>query len=228
MKTRNRHLLVRSLATCLLAGLPAAALVTPLAAVAADTNPMTGNPQDIMSKVANDMLAALDKNRAEVRRDPSAVMPLVDQVLLPHFDVEYAARRVLGTHAREATPEQIKRFTNTFYNALLKTYSGALADFTADRLAILPFRGDAASDNAVVSTTVRRDSGQVVRVDYSLRKTPEGWKAWDVVIEGVSYVRNYKNDLGAEIDQNGLDEVITRLEKEGLTTRRAPVGKPGG
>jgi phospholipid transport system substrate-binding protein len=207
--------------------LPAAALVTPMASIAADTNPMTGNPQDIMSKVANDMLAALDKNRAEVRRDPSAVMPLVDQILLPHFDTDYAARSVLGPHVRTATPDQIKRFTSTFYNALLKTYSGALADFTADRLTILPFRGDANADSAIVSTTVRRDSGQVVRVDYKLRKTPEGWKAWDVVIEGVSYVRNYKNDLGAEIDQKGLDEVITRLEKEGLSTRRAPVAKAG-
>ena len=188
------------LALILVAATPLAALVAPLAATAADGTTTTAaleNPQDLMSKVANDMLAALDKNRAEVRRDPSAVMPLVDQILLPHFDTDYAARTVLGQHARSASPEQLKRFVSTFYNALLKTYSGALADFTADRLQILPFRGDVAADKAIVSSTVRRDNGQLVKVDYQLRKTADGWKAWDVVIEGVSYVRNYKNDLGS-------------------------------
>ena len=185
------------------------------------------NPQDLMTKVANDMLAALDKNRSEIRKDPSAVIPLVNQILLPHFDTEYAAQKVLAQHWREATPDQQKRFVNTFYNALLKTYSGALADFTADRLNILPFKGEPGAVNATVRTTVRRDNGQQVPVDYSLRHTPDGWKAWDVVIEGISYVRNYRNDLGAEIDQKGLEQVISRLEKDGQTTTRA-LGKKAG
>ena len=227
MNTPTNRLVVRAVALSVLVALPVVSTLAPVTAVAADAT-STSNPQELMTKVANDMLAALDKNRTEIRRDPSAVMPLVDQILLPHFDTEYAARTVLGPHARTATPEQIKRFTNTFYNALLKTYSGALADFTADRLQILPFRGDVASDKAIVSSTVRRDNGQLVKVDYQLRKTPDGWKAWDVVIEGVSYVRNYKNDLGSEIDAKGLDEVIARLEKEGLSTRRAPAAKAGG
>jgi phospholipid transport system substrate-binding protein len=189
--------------------------------------PAEVSPQDLMTKVANDMLAALDKNRAEIRKDPAAVIPLVNQILLPHFDTEYAAQKVLAQHWREATPEQQKRFVNTFYNALLKTYSGALADFTADRLTILPFKGEPGAVNATVRTTVRRDNGQQVPVDYSLRRTPDGWKAWDVVIEGISYVRNYRNDLGAEIDQKGLEPVIARLEKDGLTTTRA-LGKKAG
>lgn len=216
----------RALLIGLLAMLPVAPFAAP-ASAQAQAQPAVGNPQELMSQVANDMLAALDKNRAEIRRDPSAVLPLVDRILLPHFDIDYAARTVLGKHVRGATPEQLRRFVKTFHDALLKTYSGALADFTADRLAILPFKGDVASDNAIVATTVRRDNGQLVKVDYSLRRTPDGWKAWDVIIEGVSYVRNYRNDLGAEIDQKGLDEVVDRLEREGLTVRHAPT-KAGG
>lgn len=217
-----------AVALALLGWIAMASPLAPRTAAAADTTLAdTTNPQAMMTRVANDMLAALDQNRAEVRRDPSAVMPLVDRILLPHFDIDYAAQVVLAQHWRDATPGQRQRFVATFYNALLKTYSGALADFTADRLVILPFRGDPTADRATVNTTVRRDNGQIVQVDYSLRKTKDGWKAWDVVIEGVSYVRNYRNDLGSEIDQKGLDEVIARLEKDGLKTRRFTDPKTG-
>jgi phospholipid transport system substrate-binding protein len=91
-------------------------------------------------------------------------------------------------------------------------YGDALAEFTSDRLRILPFRGDPAADSATVRTEVKRDTGQMVPVNYSLRRTPQGWKAWDVTIEGISYVRNFRTDFGAEIDQKGLDAVIERLE----------------
>ena len=219
---------LRLVAPLIAAGvLLAAGLALPVAVQAADAAATELGPQETMTKVANDMFTALDKNRAEIRKDQAAVVPLVNAILLPRFDTEYAAQKVLAQHWKEATPDQQKRFVSTFYNALLKTYSGALADFTADRLNILPFRGEPGATTATVRTTVRRDNGQVVPVDYSLRKTADGWKAWDVVIEGISYVRNYRNDLGAEIDQKGIEAVITRLEKEGLTTTKA-LGKKGG
>lgn len=174
------------------------------------------SPQDLMNDVAKRMLEALDQNRAAIRKDPAKVYPIVDQILLPHFDTDYAAQLVLAQHWRTATPEQRKRFVKALYDALLKTYGGALSDFTADRLKILPFRGDPAATTATVRTQVTRSSGQVIPVDYRLRKTAEGWKAFDVIIEGISYVRNYRNDLGAEVAQKGLDAVIARLEREGL------------
>lgn len=174
------------------------------------------SPQDLMNDVAKRMLDALDQNRAAIRKDPAKVYPIVDQILLPHFDTDYAAQLVLAQHWRTATPEQRKRFVGALYNALLKTYGGALSDFTADRLKILPFRGDPAATTATVKTQVTRSSGQVIPVDYRLRKTAQGWKAFDVVIEGISYVRNYRNDLGAEVSQKGLDAVIARLERDGL------------
>ena len=81
---------------------------------------------------------------------------------------------------------------------------------------MLPFRGDLSAGQAVVRTEVKRSNGQRVPVNYSLHATPQGWKAWDVTIEGISYVRNFRNDVGAEVDQAGLDSVIKRLESEGL------------
>jgi phospholipid transport system substrate-binding protein len=79
---------------------------------------------------------------------------------------------------------------------------------------VLPFRGDLSSGQASVRTQVKRSNGTIVPVNYTLRATPEGWKAWDVTIEGISYVRNFRNDVGAEIDQKGLPALIDRLEKE--------------
>jgi phospholipid transport system substrate-binding protein len=176
-----------------------------------------------MDDVAKRMLDALDQNRAAIRKDPSKVYPIVGDILLPHFDTDYAAQLVLAQHWRTATPDQRKRFVAALYNALLKTYGGALADFTADRLKLLPFRGDPSATQATVRTIVKRSNGQEIPVDYRLRKTADGWKAFDVIIEGISYVRNYRNDLGSEVSQKGLDAVIARLDKDGLDVKTPTV-----
>jgi phospholipid transport system substrate-binding protein len=139
----------------------------------------------------------------------------VGNVLLPNFDTEYAARLVLGQTWRTATPEQRKRFVDAFYHSLLRNYGAALVDFTADRFVILPYRGDPADTMATVRTEVKRSTGAKVPVNFSLRKTDGVWKAWDVVIEGISYVKSFRTDFGSEIQQKGLDEVITRLETNG-------------
>jgi phospholipid transport system substrate-binding protein len=205
-------LAIGSLAT--LAPTPAEAAAAAAAAPAAQAD-----PQQLMDDISKRMLAALDENRAAIRKDPSKVYPIVNDILLPYFDTDYAAQLILAQHWRTATPDQRKRFVNALYTALLKTYGGALADFTADRLKLLPFRGDPAATQATVRTVVTRGNGQQIPVDYRLRKTANGWKAFDVVIEGISYVRNYRNDLGAEVTKNGLDAVIARLEKDGLEVK---------
>ena len=171
-------------------------------------------PQELMESVAQSMLKDLEANREALRNDPAALRALVDKHLLPHFDTDYAGQLVLGKHWREASPAQRKRFVDAFYQSLMRNYGEALLDFTADRMKILPFKGDPAAKSATVRTLVRRDNGQQVPVNYSLRKSPSGWKAWDVTIEGISYVKNYRNDIGAEVAQKGLDSVIQRLEAQ--------------
>ncbi len=171
-------------------------------------------PQELIETTARRLLEALDADRELARKDPARVRNLVDEILLPHFDTDYSARLVLGKHWRNATPDQRQRFIDAFYQSLLRNYGTALAEFTADRMTVLPFRGDVSSGQASVRTEVKRSNGQRVPVNYTLRATPQGWKAWDVTIEGISYVRNFRNDVGAEVDQTGLPAVIERLEKE--------------
>ncbi len=191
------------------------------AADAPAPNPNAG-PQEIVENSAKRMLAELDKNRATYKADAGKLDDLVGNVLLPNFDTDYAARLVLGQTWRTATPEQRKRFVDAFYHSLLRNYGAALVDFTGDRFVILPYKGDPNDANATVRTEVKRSSGDRVPVNFSLHKTPEGWKAWDVVIEGISYVKSFRTDFSSEIQQKGLDDVINRLEKEGKVGPNGP------
>jgi phospholipid transport system substrate-binding protein len=197
------------------AATPAAAPAVPASAGAtADLGASVdaSGPGQLIQTAASAMLKDLDAHRAEYRANPGKVHVLVDQVLLPHFDTDYSARLVLGRHWAAASETQRQRFIKAFYKSLLNNYGDALVDFTADKLKVFPYTGDANAQFASVRTQVRKSDGSLVAVNYSLRRTDQGWKAWDVVIEGISYVKSFRDDFSAEIDQKGLDEVITRLE----------------
>lgn len=185
------------------------------------------DPNKLIDSAANIMISELDARRAEFRKDPSKVSALVERVLLPYFDVEHAARLVLGRHWRTATPEQRQRFIDAFYGSLLSNYGDALIEFTGDRIKVLPSPIAPDATSATVRTEVKRSNGQKIPVNYTLRKSDAGWKAWDVVIEGISYVKSFREDFGSEIDQKGLDAVIARLEAQ---NRAAQTGgsKPSG
>lgn len=196
----------------------AVALCVPGAARAAESELA---PDQLISQVADELLKDLDRNREEYRKNPRKTRELVDRYLLPHFDTQYAAQLVLARHWRDATPEQRKRFIDAFYNSLLQNYGEALLEFTPDRLRILPYRGDPQADRATVRTEIRRNDGSRVPVNYSLRRTADGWKAYDVTIEGISYLKSYRTDFNSEIQQRGLDAVIQRLESQ-VAAGKAP------
>jgi phospholipid transport system substrate-binding protein len=193
------------------------------AAKPAPTQVDASGPSELIESSANIMLSGIDARRAEFRKDPTGLYKLVGDTLLPNFDTPYAAQLVLGKHWRSATPEQRKRFVEAFYNSLLYTYGDAMIDFTADRLRVLPTKVAPADERATVRTEIKRSNGTKVSVNYSLRKVNGAWKAWDVVIDGISYVKSYREDYGAEIDQKGLDAVIARLEAKAQSAKASKV-----
>jgi phospholipid transport system substrate-binding protein len=180
---------------------------------AAQSAAATQGPGEVVTTAAQGMLKDLDANRDAYRKNPAKVNDLVEKYLLPHFDTEYAARAVLGLHWRSASADQRKRFVDAFYHSLLNNYGSALVDFTSDKLKIFPVKSDPNSDRATVRTEVKRDNGDRIAVNYQLHKVGGAWKAWDVNIDGISYVKSYHDDFDAQIDQQGLDAVIARLEK---------------
>jgi phospholipid transport system substrate-binding protein len=197
---------------------------------AAEVSPQEEGPQELVAALSTRLFAALDRDRVAVRRDPDLVVPLVDQLLSPHFDTEYMARLVLGAHWRIAAPEDRQRFALALYHTLLRTYAGAVSEWTSDRVRLLPFTGDAAALQTIVRTQVARPGSAVVSVDYHLHKTAEGWKVFDVIVDGVSYVRNYREDINTEVSQTGLESVIARLKKRntGATAHPARTAPPRG
>jgi phospholipid transport system substrate-binding protein len=209
---------MRALAYSLLLVLGAVASL----AVAQAVTPGPG-PQELMEQVSRDLQQAIDADREALAKDKAKLRVIIDRVLLPHFDTDYAARMVLGRHWRDATEDQRKRFIEAFYQSLMADYGDALLQFNREQLKILPFRGDPAANTATVRTEVMRE-GKVVPVNFTLRSTPEGWKAWDVTIEGISYARNFRNDFGTEVDQQGLEHLIKRLEAQnaGAAPRPSP------
>ncbi|MEO8315697.1 MAG: ABC transporter substrate-binding protein [Pseudomonadota bacterium] len=201
------------------------ALLLALVSVAAvPTAPTIDNstPQKLIETSSRALLADLDANRASYRKDIKGLYKVIDTVFLPHVDVEYAAQQVLGKHWRTATPEQKKRFVDAFYKSLLTTYGDALVDFTGDQMKVLPFKGDPAKDQASVKTEIRRSNGATVAVAYSLHKPVAGkpgagvWMVYDVVIEGLSYIKSFREDFEVKINQGGIDALLKDLETKGV------------
>jgi phospholipid transport system substrate-binding protein len=180
-------------------------------------------PQQVMSELSTSLFAALEKEPRAARHNVDKVRPIVDQLLSPHFDSEYAARLVLGMHWRTASPEQRQQFALALYQRLLRTYADAVIDWTPDRFKLLPVLADPAALRVTVHTLITNSRGAVVPVDFRMHETEGGWKIFDVVVDGVSYVRNYHDDTDAEVTQKGLEATIARLQRSVITVRTAPV-----
>jgi phospholipid transport system substrate-binding protein len=182
------------------------------------------DPQLIMAELSTNLFAALAKQPRAARQNADKIRPLLDQLLAPHFDSECAARLVLGVHWRTASPEQRQQFSAALYQRLLHTYADAVTDWTPDRFKLLPVLVDPAALRITVHTLITNSHGTVVPVDFRMHETVDDWKIFDVVVDGVSYVRNYHDDTDAELAQKGLDATIARLQRTdaGSIERAAP------
>jgi phospholipid transport system substrate-binding protein len=215
-------LLACSYAALAAAAAPAATAAAAAPAAAGEANVDTSNPGRLIETAANSMLQDLDAHRADYLKNPAKIEALVTRLLLPHFDTDYSAQMVLGRHWTNATPEQRRRFVEGFYHSILRNYSSALAGFKGDRLKVVPFSGDPAAATATVRSQVRSSSGENVSVNYTLHRVNGEWKAWDVVIDGISYVKSFRDDYGTAVDRDGLDALISRLELQAAGKPAAP------
>lgn len=177
--------------------------------VAAETT-----PHDVVRATADTIAERLSGRKDYLAEHPDELYRLIDEILLPNFDTRYAGYIVLGKHWRRISDAQRTRFIEVFYEFLMRSYAKGILEFDPDNITIEPPRGEPGEKRAVVRTEMRLDDGTVVPVDYSLRNTKEGWKVFDVKIEGVSYVLNYRSQFDAEISATGIDAVIARLARE--------------
>jgi phospholipid transport system substrate-binding protein len=174
----------------------------------------TESPEAVVRSAAEQVLESIDGRRDELKANPEELRELVNTVFLPRFDRSYAAYLVLGRYGRAASADQRSRFTEALYEYMLNRYANGLLSYTSDRLEILPYQGTPGEERATVRTFVRLNDGRRIPVNYDLRLGNEGWRVFDISIEGISYVRNLRSQLGEEIDQKGLESVISRLLAE--------------
>ena len=172
-------------------------------------------PDEVIREASSEIVAVLDTRRDELAADEQELYRVVDDILLPRFDRRYAGGLVMGKYWREATEEQRERFIMALYRSLLRTYAGSILDYDADSLEVLPFEGDLSEGKAVVETRVTLDTGVVTPVNYRMRLSDESWKAYDVIIEGISYVTNYRKQYASEFRAKGIEQVIAELEAKG-------------
>ncbi|MDJ0928358.1 MAG: ABC transporter substrate-binding protein [Gammaproteobacteria bacterium] len=189
----------------------------------------TGSPHSVIESTAVRVAERLEGRRDFLADNPRELYALVDEILLPSFDKRYAGFLVLGRkNWQAATAEQRDRFVDVFFDFLVRSYATGLLDFDPDSLIVLPAETPPDGKRYLVKTEMELDTGRRVPVDYRLRLTSAGWKVYDVRIEGVSYLQNYRNQFNAEIDALGLDALITRLETETDTVAISPTDPTQG
>lgn len=198
--------------------LPMLALLLALSPVAkAEAMPA---PQALVKEASDAMLKALKDNKAELEQEPERIYGLVQDILMPHFDFARMARLALGRNWLDATQDQQMRFVEEFKLLLVRTYSTAMLEYTDEEIRFLPFRDDVSRKRVNVPMQVIQANGPSIPMTLSLYENDEGeWKVYDVKIEGISLVTNYRSTFANEIRNQGIDQLIENLAKRNDSAR---------
>ncbi|MYN12383.1 ABC transporter substrate-binding protein [Pusillimonas sp. TS35] len=172
------------------------------------------DPNDFVQAAADNALEAIKHDKAAQGGDLTRINQLVDQYILPYVNFEKTTRLAAGRYWRQGTQDQQQRLVAAFRNTLIRTYSGALANIDpTSAIRMDPFRGDANADDVVVRSSFTRSNAPSIAVDYRLEKTATGWKIYDLNVEGIWLIQNYRNQFAEQIAQNGFDGLIDALNK---------------
>ena len=169
-------------------------------------------PDELVKRTAEDVLATV-KSDADIQAgNQEKIFALAEEKIVPNFNFDKVSRLVLGKNWTKASPEQKTAFQSEFRTLLIRTYATALSKYKNQTIEYKPLRMAEGADNVSVKTAILQPGGQPIAVDYSLEKKADTWKVYDIVIEGVSLVTNYRGQFAQEIRQNGLDSLIKKLE----------------
>ncbi len=172
------------------------------------------SPDTLVKQTADDVLEIIKNDKDIQAGNKQKIYILAEEKILPNFDFDKVCRMVLGKNWRDASPEQQATFQKEFRSLLLRTYSSALGKYKNQVIKYKPFTLDADAAIATVKTEIIQPSGPSIAVDYSLTKTDASWKVFDIVIENVSLVTNYRSQFSNEIRQNGIDSLNKKLAEK--------------
>jgi len=168
-------------------------------------------PDAMVKRVSQEVLQIIRSDPKVQAGDQQRIREVVETKLLPNFDFERITALAMGRHWRKATPEQQKLLVDQFRQLLVRTYSGALAQYRDQTMDYKPLRADAGATDVTVRTEVVRPGQAPVQIDYGMAKGPAGWKVYDVIVGGVSLVTNYRDEFNEQIKNGGIDGLIKTL-----------------
>jgi phospholipid transport system substrate-binding protein len=185
--------------------LAAALLFTGVAGAATDS------ARQLVINVSNQVIQALKEDPDLAQRDPNAIYKLLNQIVAPHFDFDATAKLVLGRYWRDANPQQRQRFIQEFRTHLVQFYAVSLAKYKDQKIEYKPLRAPVADNEVVVRTEVQQQNGPPIPIDYRMHRKGNGWKVYDVTVDGVSMVASNRSGFAEEIRQGGIDKLTDLL-----------------
>jgi len=192
----------------------AALLAVPLAAGAAE-----GTPDALVKSTAEDVLTVI-----RTTKDKAALRAAAEQKVMPHFDFRAMTQLAVGRHWRQATAQQQKALEDAFRTLLVNTYTASLnvASFSGkETVEVRPVTVKPGDNDVIVRTLVRTASRPPIPVDYRMTRGPNGWKVYDVIVENLSLVTNYRGSFDSEIGRSGIDGLVKALESKNQELAKA-------
>jgi len=168
-------------------------------------------PDALVKRTSGEVLQIVRTDPKVQAGDQQRIREVIETKLLPHFDFDRMTALAMGRNWNKATPEQQKQLIEQFRTLLVRTYSGALSQYKDQTIDFKPMRGDPGAVDVIVRSEVIRSGQAPVQIDYGMTKTAAGWKAYDVIVGGVSLVTNYRDEFNEQIKGGGVDGLIKTL-----------------
>jgi len=184
-------------------------------------------PDELIRTTAQDVLEIVKQDKDIQAGNQKKILDLVDAKVLPHFDFVRMTQLAMGKHWRSASNEQKQALVTEFRNMLVRTYTKAFTVYRDQTIEFKPFKMAAGETEVTVKTSINKPGQPPIPVDYEMRKTANGWKAFDVTIEGVSMVTSYRGTFDTEIQKNGIDGLIKMLSDKNANAASVALHKTG-
>jgi len=169
-------------------------------------------PQQLIRETSDKVIDEIKTNANTYQSDPQKIYQLVDDLVLPHFDFAAMTDLALGRFKDEVSTAQKPAIVNEFRLLLVRTYSSALLEYTDQKLVYLPMEGSEADGEVTVRTEIEQAGGFPIPINYSLRLGNDGWKVFDISVDDVSLVTNYRSSFARAIKKDGVDGLIKTLQ----------------
>jgi len=185
-------------------------------------------PDELIRRTVQDVISIIKQDKDIQAGDQKKILALVDSKVLPHFDFARMTQLAVGKHWRIATPEQKQALVTEFRNMLVRTYTKVFTVYRDQSVEVKPFKlsADDATE-ATVKTLIIKPGAQPIPVDYEMKKAADGWKAFDISIEGVSMVMSYRGTFTTQIQESGIDGLIKTLADKNANAADGDLRKVG-